>query len=178
MSLIFFGFPGAGKTYFGKLLAEKVRCPFVDLDELLAEGRSGRELFKTLGEKDFRKLERQALFRLHPAVDSVIALGGGTVLDPQNVSLLQTLGHFVYLHAGFETIQKKMIEHDLTTFVTEENPVESLKVLYQERLPIFEAIPAKKVSIDHLNEAGVIASLRAIWDETHTLKHPPSHRSF
>jgi shikimate kinase len=79
------GFMGAGKSTVGRLLAHRIGWPFIDLDreiERLA-GKPIAALFATLGEPGFRLLEQQATAALAPLRATVLATGGGWVLDPQ-----------------------------------------------------------------------------------------------
>ena len=57
------GFMGSGKSSVGKVLAEKLSCPFVDLDSLIetGEGRSIPDIFASGGESLFRSLELKYL---------------------------------------------------------------------------------------------------------------------
>lgn len=57
------GFMGSGKSSIGKVLAEKLACPFYDLDSLIegGEGRSIPEIFSSVGEQFFRSLELKYL---------------------------------------------------------------------------------------------------------------------
>jgi shikimate kinase len=75
---------GAGKTTVGRLLAGRWGCRFVDLD---AEIGDVPAIFAAEGEAGFRARERAALRRCADG-DGVLALGGGTVVDPQNRALL------------------------------------------------------------------------------------------
>lgn len=137
MNIILFGFKGAGKTTFGKRLAEKLNLPFIDLDDFIEKGmhKTIREIYQEVGEFGFRKIEKEHLQKLVGLPPHVIALGGGTVLDPENVKLLQTMGELIYLRASFETIQKRVQQTPL--FV-----VDSLKQAFEARLPIYESIKA------------------------------------
>lgn len=80
------GFMGTGKSAVGKELARLLRRPFVDLDLSIesAAGSSVASLFARRGEAAFRKLERQALLRAAKRQGVVVALGGGTLLDPRH----------------------------------------------------------------------------------------------
>jgi len=80
------GFMGTGKSVVGKELARLLRRPFVDLDLSIesAAGSSVASLFARRGEAAFRKLERQALLRAAKRQGVVVALGGGTLLDPRH----------------------------------------------------------------------------------------------
>lgn len=137
-NVILFGFRGVGKSYFGRKLAEKTGRPFLDTDDLLVRLHNGpektpRAIYQLLGEEDFRALERLAVLSLQNTKNAIIALGGGTVLDPKNVLVLQTLGSFIYLDAPFEYLEPR---------------VGQLQNLYEERKPIYASIAAKKVSVD------------------------------
>ena len=83
-NLVLAGFSATGKTSAGARAAELLQMPFVDLDQT-AEWRTGRplpELFHTLGEGHFRELEAQLLKDAARLSGTVIATGGGAVLQP------------------------------------------------------------------------------------------------
>lgn len=103
------GFMGAGKTSVGAALARRLGCPFHDLDAVITEraGRSVAEIFQTSGEAEFRRLESEALAGLlEQAGDepAVIALGGGTLEDPQNLRAVRQRGVLVALDAPVEAL--------------------------------------------------------------------------
>ncbi|MDE3045792.1 MAG: shikimate kinase [Verrucomicrobiota bacterium] len=141
MSFILFGFKGSGKTYWGRKLAQKWKKVFLDTDELLLE-KTGhqtiRELYQAVGEKEFRSLEKQVIGELASVQQAVIAVGGGAVLDPENVALLQKIGQLIYLDVSLETVQKRGV-----TLV--QGPIEEI---YRERKPIYESIPARRVKVE------------------------------
>lgn len=85
------GFMGAGKSVVGRELARLLRRPFVDLDASIenAAGSSVASLFARRGEAEFRKLERKALLRAAKRPGVVVALGGGTLLDPRHRALVK-----------------------------------------------------------------------------------------
>ncbi len=59
MNLVFTGFMGAGKSKTGKIVSEKLKMSFFDTDDLI-EKRSGfsiSDIFKKIGEVDFRQME-------------------------------------------------------------------------------------------------------------------------
>ncbi|HET7474130.1 MAG TPA: bifunctional shikimate kinase/3-dehydroquinate synthase [Candidatus Limnocylindrales bacterium] len=91
MDVVLVGLPGSGKSAVGRRLAHRHDARFVDLDEAIerAAGRSIPEIFADRGEAGFRALERGAVAELGPAdgeaaIRTVVATGGGAVLDPRN----------------------------------------------------------------------------------------------
>ncbi len=105
MSHVFLtGFMGAGKSTVGRLLAEMMHLPFVDLDAVVEdrEGRPIQDIFEQQGEERFRCAESDALSTLASAASAVVALGGGTVLAQENRELMAREGTVVYLAVSKE----------------------------------------------------------------------------
>lgn len=96
------GFMASGKTSVGRLLADSLGCPFLDLDEVIVKkaGRSIPAIFASEGEEGFRRLEKQALEQTvsrYAENTAVLALGGGTVTVPGAIRLLQEKTTCIYL---------------------------------------------------------------------------------
>lgn len=83
-SLFLWGPPGVGKSTVGRLVAERLGRPFVDVDERIAtEARQSiPEIFASDGEGAFRELERRMVRDTLNSPASVVALGGGALVDP------------------------------------------------------------------------------------------------
>lgn len=174
MNVILFGFKGAGKTHFGKLLAQNLHRPFIDTDDLVVElsnqRKNIREIHQSLGEEAFRKLEKQALQALKQVENAVIAVGGGTVLDPENVAFLQKVGALIYLKVGADKLKIRLLQGELPSFLDKKDPEGSFLRMIHEREPIYRSIPARCIDTDALDEAGVLAALSAIL----LLEEPPN----
>lgn len=102
--LFLVGFMGAGKTTVGRLVAQRLGRPFVDLDDEIeaGTGRSVAEIFAGGGEAAFREAERDALAAVSALRDVVCACGGGVVTDPGCRALLESSGDVVYLVVSVE----------------------------------------------------------------------------
>src|SRR5271166_4346826 len=83
------GFMGSGKTSTGRALAELLGWEFIDLDGEIErhERLSIRELFRIQGEEAFRGIENEALRSCLERCSgpTILALGGGTFIQPDNV---------------------------------------------------------------------------------------------
>lgn len=104
---------GSGKTSVGRIIADALSCPFIDLDEVVVKkaGRSIPEIFEADGEAGFRQLESRALsdtVSKYAESTAVLALGGGTVTVPGAVELLQARTLCIYLRATVETLRENL----------------------------------------------------------------------
>jgi 3-dehydroquinate synthase len=84
-NLFLFGPPGVGKTTVGKLLAERLGRPFIDIDESIErqQGQSVNILINTCGEAAFRRIESEFCAYLAGQSNLVVASGGGALLNPE-----------------------------------------------------------------------------------------------
>ncbi|MFS0727720.1 shikimate kinase [Paenibacillus sp. 1P07SE] len=106
-SIVLVGFMGTGKSSVSRLLAERLGCTRVDLDEAIErrEDCTISELFARQGEEAFRTIETDVLADImNRDTRQVIATGGGAVLKEENRSLMLNNGWVVALTADAERI--------------------------------------------------------------------------
>jgi shikimate kinase len=101
-NLALVGFMGTGKSAVGRLVATELGFAFVDTDELIEErvGRRIADLFAQEGEAAFRRLEGETVVELALRRDTVIATGGGLVVNPDNLASLKSHALVVCLWAS------------------------------------------------------------------------------
>jgi shikimate kinase len=109
MMITLTGFMGSGKTTVGKVLADFLGCPFMDLDDLIVKkaGKSIPVIFAEDGEPAFRQLETRLLRQTvekYTENTVVLALGGGAVTAPASAALLREKTVCIYLRATLETL--------------------------------------------------------------------------
>jgi shikimate kinase len=106
------GFMGSGKTHWGRLLGEKLRLPFFDLDEQVesSEGKPINRIFAEDGEEYFRLLEKDTLHILTESHDSfVMAAGGGTPCYFNNIEYMKKAGTTVWINTPVELLFERLL---------------------------------------------------------------------
>lgn len=106
--IVLTGFMGSGKTTVGRMLAERLGWPFVDLDSEIerADSRTVATIFAESGEAYFRALESDALRNTLEQSQLVVALGGGALDTEANRKALDASAHTctVFLTAPFDML--------------------------------------------------------------------------
>jgi shikimate kinase len=146
------GFMGAGKSTIGRELALKLNIPFLDLDSEIekAEGLAVRELFARFGEPHFRQIEREHLKRVAQGPIAIVALGGGTYVDPDNRKVVDDSGVAVWLEASFSTIRERVRPDGTRPLLAD---VEQARHLYSERLPAYRLARVHVLTDNRLPDA-------------------------
>ena len=113
MMITLTGFMGSGKTTVGKVLADFLGCPFLDLDDLVVKkaGKSIPDIFAQDGEPAFRELEAKLLRQTvekYGESAAVLALGGGAILAPASAALLRDKTVCIYLRATIDTLLARL----------------------------------------------------------------------
>ncbi|MBR4125731.1 MAG: shikimate kinase, partial [Victivallales bacterium] len=111
-NLYLIGFMGCGKSRVGKLLARRLRRPFVDMDEQFAkehDGITAGEFIRAYGEDAFRKEEQLLLSKLsNNQLFTIISTGGGAPTYSGNLELMKNSGKVVFLDAPLEVIEQRL----------------------------------------------------------------------
>ena len=96
------GLRGAGKSTLGRMLAQHLGWPFIELDRVVEEdyGASIPDLIEMAGTATFRRQERSALDRIVTAQDAaIITTAGGIVANPETYALLLRRTHTIWIKA-------------------------------------------------------------------------------
>lgn len=143
MRIFLIGMMAAGKTTYGRQLAQALKLPFIDLDTTIEEqtGQTIPELF-AVSEQHFRAKESEALQQqvdLNAAF--VMATGGGTPCYGANLELMQQHGPVVFLFTPLETVaerlKKEQAKRPLVAQLSEMEIAGWLQEKYQQRLPFY-----------------------------------------
>ena len=104
--IFIYGPPGSGKSTIGKILAEHLELPFLDLDSEIerAAGQTIPQIMARQGKPVFRDLETVALEKVVVGLSNVIALGGGALLRDTNRACAESAGEVVLLETDLPTL--------------------------------------------------------------------------
>jgi shikimate kinase/3-dehydroquinate synthase len=158
------GFMGAGKTTVGRIVAERLRRPLVEVDDVVEEraGRTILELFAADGEPAFRALEATvAVEALAAAEPAVVVLGGGAVLDEGTRDALARRAFTVVLDVDPAEAWRRVGGGDRPLARDEE----AFHRLYAERRPLYDEVAdgrARDADDVVLRAAGLHVELGAI----------------
>lgn len=147
-NIVLTGMPGSGKTTVGRLLAEELDRPYLDVDVLIEAktGRSPGEIIQSQGEAAFRDVETEVIREVSSQNGSVIATGGGAVLRAENVGLLRMNGRIFFLNRPVEQL-----------IPTSGRPLsatkEAIMQRYHERYPIYISTADAVISNGNTPEA-------------------------
>ena len=103
---------GSGKTHWGKQLAQQLKIPYYDLDEVITarETKSVSEIFAASGEEAFRVIEREVLESLiDENTTMVLSCGGGTPCFFNNIERMKKYGVVVWLNTHVEVLMKRLM---------------------------------------------------------------------
>ena len=104
------GFMGSGKSTVGRLLARRLVWNYLDLDALIVRhvGKPVAAIFADDGEAEFRRQESWVLRQATHKPRCVLALGGGTTVDPDNRKLCERAAVTVWLRCPLELIRERL----------------------------------------------------------------------
>ncbi|MGN0351381.1 MAG: shikimate kinase [Roseburia sp.] len=136
-NIVLIGMPGVGKSTVGVILAKVLGYQFVDADLVIQEeeGKLLREIIAEVGADGFIEVENRVNAGLM-VEHSVIATGGSVVYGAQAMEHLKEIGTVVYLALPFEVLDKRLQDIKGRGVVLREG--QSLKDLYEERVPLYE----------------------------------------
>ncbi len=154
---------GSGKTHWGRLLSEKLKLPFCDLDEQIinAEGKTINEIFEDSGEEYFRVKEKEIL---HIITEShagfIMSCGGGAPCYFNNIEYMNIAGTTVWLNTPAETLFSRLLkekdQRPLLKNLSDDQMRSFIKKKFSDRKIYYEqadiTIQDEQITLDQLIE--------------------------
>ena len=147
MGVIFLiGMAGCGKTTLGRALAAEMNMQFIDLDEYIEERCEATisQIFEQIGEPVFREMERQALHEVAAMEGSIVACGGGTPCQADNMEFINQSGLSIWLTTSAQRITERLClpqekaKRPAIAHMTEAEVLDYVTRQLAERQPFYE----------------------------------------
>ena len=131
------GLRGAGKSSLGRMLADDLGIPFVELNRVIEQivGCDVHEIHSLYGASAYRRYERRALEETIAAYPkAVLATGGGLVSEASTFELLLAHCYTVWLRASPEEhMQRVVAQGDLRPMAGSPEAMDDLKRILASR---------------------------------------------
>ena len=170
MNIILIGYRGSGKSTVGKRLASRMERRFVDTDDLI-ESEEGQisDIVNSHGWDYFRALEKRRIEEISKEENLVIALGGGAVLDPVNITNLEKNGFIIWLKADPEVLRRRMDQDSRTIAsrptLTGRGTIEELEEMIAHRDPLYHMASKIQFNTSALDVDAVVEKILAVLQE-------------
>jgi shikimate kinase len=126
--IFLWGMMGTGKSSVGRVLAERMSRPYIDLDTRIEQraNASVHSIFSDHGEDEFRVLEREILLECGNRTDGpVVALGGGSLLERDQRDWTRNRGPVICLSGTPETLTERIGSADSARPLLQSNDLTS-----------------------------------------------------
>jgi shikimate kinase/3-dehydroquinate synthase len=140
-AIVLVGLSASGKSSVGKLVAQSLGRPYVDVDAQITTraGCSPARIIERDGEARFREIEAAEVTRAVAVPGAVIATGGGAVIDPISRWALWDAGTVVWLDAPDGRLASRLRHSDVRRPMVAGDPLAALGRLRAAREPFYAA---------------------------------------
>jgi shikimate kinase len=135
--LVLVGLPGSGKSTVGRLAAEGLGAPLLDIDQLIVRqmGRPVAQIFGMMGEAAFRQMERDAVTAALGGAPAVIVPGGGWAAQPGQLETVRPSSIVIYLRCIPAVAARRAGQGEVRPLLAGTDPVQRMKALLEAREP-------------------------------------------
>jgi shikimate kinase len=150
------GLKSCGKSSLGKILAPKLSLPYVDTDTAIEELYATEykqqlnfaAIYQTVGPVKFRRLEEQAISDiLTDKNPCLIATGGSSLLNKNNLDSLCKNSFIIYLEASKQTLAKRWRQSP-PSFINADNIDQELDEYYSKRASLYKNTANITINVD------------------------------
>lgn len=143
---------GVGKSTVGRVLSEKLHYDFVDSDHEIEDktGATIPMIFDIEGESGFRQREANVIDELTQRTETVLATGGGAVLNVENRKHLRSRGFVVYLRSSVDALVQRTKHDRNRPLLQTDNPRQVLTDLMKQRDPLYHEVADLVIETEQL----------------------------
>ncbi len=161
-NIVLIGMPGVGKSTIGVVLAKVLGYQFVDADLVIQErtGKLLREIIEESGTDGFIEVENRINSQIE-AEHAIIATGGSVVYGAEAMRHLKENGTVLYLKLPYEELERRLSDIRGRGVVLREG--QTLRDLYEERVPLYEKYADMTVDENQLNVEQTIEKIMELF---------------
>jgi shikimate kinase len=152
------GLPGSGKSTVGRLVAEGLPAPLLDIDSILVRqmGMPVAQIFGMVGEPRFRAMERDAVATAQAREPAVIVPGGGWAAQPGQMESARQGCLIMYLKCLVTTAAHRTEQGEARPLLAGADPLEQVRALLAAREPFYK-LAHYEVAVD-MKDAALVAA--------------------
>jgi len=153
------GMMGSGKSTIGKLLAKNIYYKFIDVDDFIVNHsayESINEIFEQKNEEFFRTLENDAMKELSGFEKTVIATGGGVILNKEHIQIMHSTGIVIYLESDIENLVRRLKDAKDRPLLKGVDLEKKLERLFNKRERLYSQAANLKIDISAKDKNNII----------------------
>ncbi|HEX7117690.1 MAG TPA: shikimate kinase [Longimicrobiales bacterium] len=138
--ILLVGFMASGKSTIGRLLADRLGWGFLDFDAEIEQrtGSTVPEIFRRLGEAEFRAFEAELTREVADLDHVVLAPGGGWITRPELLEYFGDETLVVWLRVSpEEAVRRARVDLSKRPLLTAADPIARARMLLREREPLY-----------------------------------------
>ena len=137
--VVLVGLPGSGKSTVGRLVAEGLPAPLIDIDLLLVRqmGLPVEGIFGMVGEARFREMERDAVVAAQAGAAKVIVPGGGWAAQAGQLEAARAACLIIYLKCSATVASRRAQQGEARPLLAAPDPLPAMRALLQAREPYY-----------------------------------------
>jgi len=159
-SLVLTGMMGVGKSTIGRLVANRLKIKFIDVDKIIEkkEKKTIKRIFEDHGEKYFRILEEKTTLKILKNNKSVIALGGGAFINNEIREKVLSSCVSVWLKVDLDKLIRRYNKNDKRPLLDKKKLNTDVKKIYQSRKKIY-SLANFKINCDNIDKTKVVKKI-------------------
>lgn len=134
-NIVLIGHMGSGKTLIARKLSKLNNINHLDSDKIIEDftEKSIKSIFEINGEAYFRNIEEKIVLDILNKNDTIISLGGGSILSSKVRKLLKNNSITIFLDVDTKTLQLRLKNSKKRPLINQFNIEEKIKDLDKQR---------------------------------------------
>ena len=165
-NLVLLGMMAVGKTTMAKIVAEKLKLEFIDIDSIIEKKNSMKigEIFEKKGESFFRLEEEKEVLKSLKKNNCVIALGGGAFINQTIRENVLKNAISIWLDADIKILAERTEWSQKRPLLKTNNNEKTLKEIYEKRKEIYK-LADHKILCDKLQKENLTKKIIELYEK-------------